>query len=214
MRGGLLNIIFTIPAILIAFTAQGYGKAKMADMLGDKTPRFQGRLSFNPIDHIDLMGFVMILLCGFGWTKPIDTNPNAYKRGYKDAIKVTVAGPIANLLVGFIGSFIFIFFIYVLGDFLPESMYMVTSNMLNYIVQINISLFVFNLLPLPGLAGFEIMKNIWPKTFYKVADSIYQYQFIILIGILLVGGSVLRIPVGIIYDLFIGIAKLVLGIFI
>ena len=130
MADKLLEIIFTIPAILIAFTVQGYAKAKMADKLGDKTPRFQGRLSLNPIDHIDPMGFLMIIICGFGWTKPLDTNPNAYKRGQKDAIKVTVAGPLANLLVGFVGSFIFIFFIYILGNMMPESMYMVASNML------------------------------------------------------------------------------------
>lgn len=214
MTGGLLNIIFTIPAILIAFTVQGYAKAKMADKLGDKTPRFQGRLSLNPIDHIDPIGFIMIIICGFGWTKPLDTNPNAYKRGYKDAIKVTLAGPLANLLVGFIGAFIFIFFINILGNIMTESMYMVASNMLNYIVQINISLFIFNLLPLPGLAGFEIVKNLWPKTFYKMADTIYQYQFFILIGVLLIGGKILGIPVAIIYNLFITIAKVVLGIFI
>ncbi|MBB6714729.1 site-2 protease family protein [Clostridium gasigenes] len=214
MADKLLDIIFTIPAILIAFTVQGYAKAKMADKLGDKTPRFQGRLSLNPIDHIDPMGFLMIIICGFGWTKPLDTNPNAYKRGQKDAIKVTVAGPLANLLVGFVGSFIFIFFIYILGNMMPESMYMVASNMLRSIVLINISLFVFNLLPLPGLAGFEIMKNLWPKTYYKVADTIYQYQMFILIGVLLIGGKILGIPVGIIYTLFITIAKAVVGIFI
>ncbi|MBB6624343.1 site-2 protease family protein [Clostridium gasigenes] len=214
MADKLLDIIFTIPAILIAFTVQGYAKAKMADKLGDKTPRFQGRVSLNPIDHIDPMGFLMIIICGFGWTKPLDTNPNAYKRGQKDAIKVTVAGPLANLLVGFVGSFIFIFFIYILGNMMPESMYMVASNMLRSIVLINISLFVFNLLPLPGLAGFEIMKNLWPKTYYKVADTIYQYQMFILIGVLLIGGKILGIPVGIIYTLFITIAKAVVGIFI
>ncbi len=214
MADKLLEIIFTIPAILIAFTVQGYAKAKMADKLGDKTPRFQGRLSLNPIDHIDPMGFLMIIICGFGWTKPLDTNPNAYKRGQKDAIKVTVAGPLANLLVGFVGSFIFIFFIYILGNIMPESMYMVASNMLRSIVLINISLFIFNLLPLPGLAGFEIMKNLWPKTYYKVADTIYQYQMFILIGVLLIGGKILGIPVGIIYTVFIKIAKAVVGIFI
>lgn len=97
---------------------------------------------------------------------------------------------------------------------MPEAMYMVAVNMIDAIVVINISLFIFNLLPLPGLAGFEIMKNIWPKTFYKVADSIYQYQFIILIGVLLIGGRILSLPVAMIYNLFITIAKLLIGIFI
>mgnify|MGYP000180570928 CR=1 FL=1 len=85
-RLNLLYIILKIPAILIAFTVQGYAKALVADKLGDKTPRFQGRLTLNPAAHIDLIGFIMILLAGFGWTKPLNTNPSAYKRRYKDAI--------------------------------------------------------------------------------------------------------------------------------
>ena len=214
MSNGLLGIIFTIPAVLIAFTAQGYGKAKMADMLGDKTPRFQGRVSLNPIDHIDLMGFVMIVLVGFGWTKPIDTNPNAYKRGYKDVMKVTLAGPIANLFVGFIGAFIFMFFANIFWGIIPESPYMVAYSMLKAIVQVNISLFIFNLLPLPGLAGFDIMKSLWPKTFYKMADTIYQYQMFILIAVVIGGKYILGIPVSIIYNLFMNIARMIVNIFI
>ena len=89
----LLTIILTIPGALIAFTAQGYARALVADKLGDKTPRFQGRLTLNPAAHIDLIGFIMILIAGFGWTKPLNTNPSAYKRGYKDAIKVSIAAP-------------------------------------------------------------------------------------------------------------------------
>lgn len=214
MRNELLSIIYTIPAILIAFTAQGYAKAKMADRLGDKTPRFQGRLSLNPIDHIDLMGFVMIVLCGFGWTKPLDTNANAYKRGYKDAIKVTLAGPLANLLVGFIGAFAYMIFIVVFKNILPQSSFVVGFSMIIAIVQINISLFIFNLLPLPGLAGFDIFKNLWPKQFYKVADTIYQYQMFILIAVVLGGRFILGIPVSIITNLFLNIARMVVTLFL
>ena len=105
----LLNIILTIPAILIAFTAQGYAKALVADRLGDKTPRFQGRLTLNPAAHIDFIGLLMILIAGFGWTKPLNTNPSAYKRGYKDAIKVSIAAPLANLIVGFLGVILYVF---------------------------------------------------------------------------------------------------------
>ena len=108
-RLNLLYIILKIPAILIAFTVQGYAKALVADKLGDKTPRFQGRLTLNPAAHIDLIGFIMILLAGFGWTKPLNTNPSAYKRRYKDAIKVSIAAPLANLLVGFIGMILLVF---------------------------------------------------------------------------------------------------------
>ncbi|GAB6169741.1 site-2 protease family protein [Clostridium carnis] len=214
MRGFLLSTILTVPAILIAFTAQGYARAKVADKLGDKTPRFQGRLTLNPAAHIDLVGFIMILFIGFGWTKPVDTNPNAYKRGYKDAIKVTVAAPLANLLVGFIFTIIFVFFAVLTKNILPSTFYAVGCMMIKFTAVINVNLFVFNLLPLPGLAGFEIFKQVSPRTFYKVADILYQYQMIILLGVILVGQYILRIPSELILNLFSSIASFILRIFI
>ena len=212
-RMELLVIILKIPAILIAFTAQGYAKALVADKLGDKTPRFQGRLTLNPSAHIDLIGFLMILIAGFGWTKPLNTNPSAYKRGYKDAIKVSVAAPLANLLVGFLGTILYVVTYKFLSNILPDTIYFILINMIWLIATINVSLFVFNLLPIPGLAGFEIFRDLWPKTFYKVSDKIYQYQFLILIAIIFIGGTILSIPVSFILNGFMAFAKLIFGIF-
>ena len=211
-RMQLLVIILKIPAILIAFTAQGYAKALVADKLGDKTPRFQGRLTLNPSAHIDLIGFLMILIAGFGWTKPLNTNPSAYKRGYKDAIKVSVAAPLANLLVGFLGTILYVFTYKFLSNILSDPIYFILINMIWLIATINISLFVFNLLPIPGLAGFEIFRDLWPKTFYKVSDKIYQYQFLILIAIIFIGGTILSIPVNFILNGFMAFARLIFGI--
>ena len=221
-KSQLLGYILKIPAILIAFTAQGYAKALVADKLGDKTPRFQGRLTLNPAEHVDLIGFLMILIAGFGWTKPLNTNPSAYKRGYKDAIKVSVAAPLANLLVGFLGTILYVatykFLPNILPDtiflpnILPDTIFFILINMIRLIATVNISLFVFNLLPIPGLAGFEIFRDLWPKTFYKVSDKIYQYQFLILIAIIFIGGSILSIPVNFIYNAFMTLARLIFGI--
>ena len=208
----LLVIILKIPAILIAFTAQGYAKALVADKLGDKTPRFQGRLTLNPAAHIDLIGFLMILIAGFGWTKPLNTNPSAYKRGYKDAIKVSVAAPLANLLVGLLGSILYVGTYRFLSNILPDTIYFILINMIWLIATVNVSLFVFNLLPIPGLAGFEIFRDLWPKTFYKVSDKIYQYQFLILIAIIIIGGTILSIPVNFILNGFMAFARLIFGI--
>ena len=212
-RMELLGIILKIPAILIAFTAQGYAKALVADKLGDKTPRFQGRLTLNPSAHIDLIGFLMILIAGFGWTKPLNTNPSAYKRGYKDAIKVSIAAPLANLLVGFLGTILYVATYKFLSNILSDTIYFILINMIRLIATINVSLFVFNLLPIPGLAGFEIFRDLWPKTFYKVSDKIYQYQFLILIAIIFIGGTILSIPVNFILNGFMAFAKLIFGIF-
>lgn len=208
----LLGYILKIPAILIAFTAQGYAKALVADKLGDKTPRFQGRLTLNPAAHVDLIGFLMILIAGFGWTKPLNTNPSAYKRGYKDAIKVSVAAPLANLLVGFLGTILYVATYKFLHNILSDTVFFILINMIGLIATVNISLFVFNLLPIPGLAGFEIFRDLWPKTFYKVSDKIYQYQFLILIAIIFIGGSILSIPVNFIYNAFMTFARLIFGI--
>ena len=212
-RMQLLMIILKIPAILIAFTAQGYAKALVADKLGDKTPRFQGRLTLNPAAHIDLMGFILILIASFGWTKPLNTNPSAYKRGYKDAIKVSIAAPLANLLVGFIETILYVATFRFLSNILSDTTYFILSTMIMLIASINVSLFVFNLLPIPGLAGFEIFRDLWPKTFYKVSDKIYQYQFLILIAIIFIGGTILSIPVGFILNGFMAFAKLIFGVF-
>ncbi|MEE0933866.1 MULTISPECIES: site-2 protease family protein [unclassified Clostridium] len=211
-RMELLVIILKIPAILIAFTAQGYAKALVADKLGDKTPRFQGRLTLNPAAHIDLIGFIMILIAGFGWTKPLNTNPSAYKRGYKDAIKVSIAAPLANLLVGLLGTILYVGTYKFLSNILPDTIYFILINMVLLIATVNVSLFVFNLLPIPGLAGFEIFRDLWPKTFYKVSDKIYQYQFLILIAIIFIGGTILSIPVNLILNGFMAFAKLIFGI--
>ena len=184
LRQGLLGIILSIPAVMIAFTAQGYGKAFVADKLGDKTPRFQGRLTLNPMAHLDPIGFLMILIFHFGWTKPVETNPSAYKRKYEDSIKVSIAPPLANLIVAFIATILFVLFSKFFGNILPENIYIVLAGMLSAIITVNIGLSIFTLLPLPGLAGFDIFRDLSPKNFYKLADKIYQYQIFILLGVI------------------------------
>ena len=206
----LFNLIISVPAVLIAFTVQGYAKALVADKLGDKTPRFQGRLTLNPIAHIDLVGFIMILLFHFGWTKPIETNPRAYKRGYKDAIQVSNAAPIGNWIAAFIGMFIYVFLIRYMGTMLTGAGGTVLLSMVYAVVSVNVSLCVFNLLPLPGLAGFEILRDLAPKHFYKIADTIYQYQFLILMVVVFVGSSFLYYPVSFIINLFYRIVRIIL----
>ena len=154
----------------------------------------------------------MILIAGFGWTKPLNTNPSAYKRGYKDAIKVSIAAPLANLLVGLLGTILYVGTYKFLSNILPDTIYFILINMVLLIATVNVSLFVFNLLPIPGLAGFEIFRDLWPKTFYKVSDKIYQYQFLILIAIIFIGGTILSIPVNLILNGFMAFAKLIFGI--
>ena len=213
MQFDLLSKIISIPAILIAFVAQGYARAKVADKLGDKTPKFNGRLTLNPLAHIDLIGFVMIILTGFGWTKPVEMNPRAFKKGYKDEIKVTIAGPLANLLVAFVAMYILQIWNAFGYSIVSDSVYGVIWSMLYSICFININLFIFNLLPIPGLAGFDLFRELSPKNFYKYGIKMYDYQIVILIAIVFLAEYILTYPSTLIFNLFAIVSKLTLGIF-
>ncbi|EGO87840.1 peptidase, partial [Clostridium botulinum C str. Stockholm] len=174
----LLNTILVIPAILLGFTFHEYAHALVAYKLGDNTPKVQGRLTLNPLAHIDIIGFLMILFFKFGWAKPVQTNPNSFKNYYKDDLKVSLAGVVGNIFVATVASII-------LGIFLALSLNQTLSmeiilTMLVYTVQINALLVILNLLPLPGFDGFHILKDLFPKFFYKISDSLYRYQFLIL----------------------------------
>ncbi len=211
--GFLQNIIFMIPAVLIGFTFHEYAHAKMADKLGDKTPRFQGRLNLNPINHLDPIGTILILFFGIGWAKPVQVNPSAFKNYYKDDLKVSIAGPIANLIVAFFGTVLY-FILMVISRYgiLGGSLLPVLVIITNYIITINVTLFVFNLLPLPGLDGFSILRDLSPKHFYKVSESLYRYQFLIFIAIIVVGGSIIRIPSQLILKLLSSIVGSIFGV--
>ena len=126
----ILNMILMIPGMLIAFTFHEYAHAYVADKLGDKTPRFQGRLTLNPIAHIDPIGFIAVLIFSFGWAKPVQTNPSAYKNYYKDDLKVSLAGPIANFLVAIVIAVILGFYVNFAYGVLPSALSGVLYSMI------------------------------------------------------------------------------------
>ncbi len=212
--GQALYIILSIPAILIAFTFHEYAHAVVADRLGDRTPRFQGRLTLNPIAHIDPIGLILILIIGFGWAKPVETNPSAYKNYNRDDLKVSIAGPLANVLV----AFIFAFITTILGKFLTSgSLATIIMSIAYYVIRWNCMLSLLNLLPIPGFDGFHILRDLFPKVFYNVSDSLYKYQLIIFIVLampLFGSNSVLGIIIGnpsnSMCQMFLNIAQLVI----
>lgn len=207
----ILGKLLMLPAILIGFTFHEFDHAKMADKLGDKTPRFQGRLNLNPINHLDPIGTLLILFCGIGWAKPVQVNPRAFKNYYKDDLKVSLAGPLANLIVAFVGMILYVA-VYLLGGYeiLNGALFSVLLVISEWIVTLNINLFVFNLLPLPGLDGFSIFRDLSPKHFYKISDSIYKYQFLIFILVIIFGGKIIQIP----SNLILGFLYKIVGTFL
>lgn len=202
MEGELLRKVLMIPAILIGFTFHEFAHAIVADRLGDKTPKFQGRISLNPMVHIDPMGFIMILLVGFGWAKPVQVNPSAFKDYYKDDLKVSIAGPMANLIISFV--FGIIMFIMNKATFLYGSqVFGVLYLIVDFTIRINCMLVFFNLIPIPGLDGFHILRDLFPSKFYKYAEQIQRYQMIILIIFIVTPLStyLVRIPSDMTYGL-------------
>ncbi|EJP6473910.1 site-2 protease family protein [Clostridium botulinum] len=209
----ILSKILIIPAILVGLTVHEFAHAYVADKLGDKTPKFQGRLTLNPFSHIDIIGFVMILLIGFGWAKPVQINPSALKRGYKDEIKVSVAGVTANVITAFLFALLTAFLLKLnlvnFGDI--TSLGGIIGIILNYIVRINCMLAIFNLMPIPGLDGFDILRDLWPKTFYKISDVIYRYQMIILLIFVVtpISSFLVGIPTNFLHYSFMKIAMII-----
>lgn len=205
------NIVIIIPAILIAFTFHEYAHAFVADKLGDRTPRFQGRLTLNPIAHIDPIGFILILFVHFGWAKPVETNPSAYKNYNRDDLKVSIAGPIANVVVAFVFSFITI----VLLKVLPyTNLGTVIVQISGQVVFLNCTFSLLNLIPIPGFDGFHILRDLFPKAFYNISDSLYRYQLIIFVVLAMPifgGNSILGLVIGIpgnaMYNVFMRFAQ-------
>ena len=207
--GFLLNKILTLPAILVAFTFHEYAHAIVADKLGDKTARFQGRLSLNPAKHIDPFGFLCVLFLGIGYAKPVQINPGAFKNYYKDDLKVSLAGPFANFLVAIVGAVILALYSKFLYIVIPRDLSQILYLMLFYIVSINISLGIFNLLPIPSFDGFSLIRDLKPGKFRDFEDMCYRYQGLLIMVALFFGWRVISPISSILLNLFMKIAYLI-----
>lgn len=194
-QNGLLLLLLTLPGIIIGITFHEFSHALAADKLGDDTPRRQGRLSLNPIDHLDPIGFVLLIIAGFGWGKPVQTNPRNYSRKIsmeKGEAIVALAGPVMNFIVAgvltlisylitrFTGEAI-IYTIY--GGMVLGSALQILLIVIKFAITINITLGLFNLIPLPPLDGSKIIKIILPKKakmWYINNEQILYVVFMIL----------------------------------
>lgn len=197
-----INLLYTIPGILIGLSLHEYAHAQTAVWLGDSTPKLQGRLSTNPLVHIDIIGFIMILFAGFGWAKPVMVNPNNFKNKKRDDIFVSLAGPFMNLLIAFIVLILMKIIYYIPSGVLNNEIYSITMTILDYTVFINIVLFVFNLLPIPPLDGSHVLFGIigiTEKSYYHRFYDISKFILLILI-ITSVVGIIISPPISMIYN--------------
>jgi len=177
------EMLIALPAILIALTFHEYAHGQVADWLGDTTPYYQGRLTINPLPHIDWMGFFMLLLFNFGWAKPVQVNPYNFKNISikKGMMLVSLAGPLMNMLLAVAGliALRFISFDPQVGQYSGTMQDLV--RMLVPLVQINIILAVFNLIPVPPLDGSKILAGLLPDSGAQLIYSLEPYGPLVLL---------------------------------
>ena len=190
----IYKIATWVMPILLAITLHEYAHGWVANKLGDTTAKMLGRLTINPIKHIDPVGTILIpaslllLTSGafiFGYAKPIPVNINNLKNPRKDMALVAVAGPLANLIMAFAWGFIMLLAIN--GIFGEASINQGFYDMGRNGILINVLLMVLNLLPLPPLDGGRVLAGIAPRNIANTLDQIEPYGFFILIGLMLVG---------------------------
>ena len=171
----LTSMVATLLAVLMAITFHETAHGYVAYRLGDPTAKNQGRLTLNPIAHLDLIGALMMFVFGFGWAKPVPVNPFYFDGDRtKGMMLVSVAGPLTNLIISFAA-----YFIYVAGSGFAGIPFL--SIFLSTTVTLNIYLAVFNLIPIPPLDGSKILAGLLPKaTAYKFLNTVEQYGFLIL----------------------------------
>lgn len=157
------DMIFRIPALLLALTIHEFSHAFVSHKLGDPTPKRQGRLTLNPLAHIDPFGLIMLWLFRFGWGRPVEIDPSYYRDRRKGTILVSFAGPLSNMITAFV-----IAWLQVLAMLTGQSEFV--FNLLNTAFSFNIFLAVFNLIPIPPLDGSKILAGLLPGRLS------YQYQ--------------------------------------
>ena len=175
----LIMIIASIPALIIAAAGHEYAHAKAADLLGDPTPRMMGRLTMNPFVHLDLVGSLALIIGGFGWAKPVIVNPTNFKGPRTDDMIVSIAGPMANILMAFI-AYVIMRSLDVVGLLENESLYLV----LLLIIVYNINFAILNMMPIPPLDGSHILMNFLPLKWQVHIARFSIVSLLILIAIL------------------------------
>ncbi len=206
-----LSLLYTLPAIIIGLTVHEWAHAFAADKLGDPTAKNLGRMTLNPFAHIDLFGFLCLLVVGFGWAKPVPVNPRNFKNYRRDDIIVSLAGIAMNLVVAFFATILFYFGVYRWNLGSNEAFYTIFLS----IVTINLSLAVFNLLPIYPLDGSHVFESLFMRYIPRFFMFLRQYGQYILIALLVSGlvSTVLGTVVSWLFEGFSSVAIAILRLF-
>lgn len=181
----LLFVVYII-SLLVAIAIHEFSHAYVADYLGDPTPRLQGRLKLDPRVHIDNMGLLFLLVFGFGWGKPVEFDPYNLKNPRKDAALISLAGPISNFILAILlAIFLKLFIFYKLKILITIGIFLFMP-----MIQMNLVLGVFNLLPIHPLDGFKIVGGVLSKEKAHEWYSLQRFGWLFLLFLIIpLGGS-------------------------
>jgi Zn-dependent protease len=180
----ILRTLMYLPGIILGLTVHEYCHALVAHWCGDNTSKDQGRVSLNPLKHIDPYGFIMLIVAGFGWAKPVHFNEQNLRNPKTDVIKIALAGPLSNALIAMVLS------LGLASTTEPATMASYNKtvlffiNVLRYAIYINWGLFVFNLIPLPPLDGSHLLFYPFRK-YPSIYEAIYKYGSLLLFGLII-----------------------------
>ena len=185
MNDSILQFIILAPPLLLALTVHEFAHGYVAFRLGDPTAQASGRLTLNPLKHLDPLGTIAFFIFHFGWAKPIPVNPAYFKDPQKDMLWVALAGPITNLALAVISA-LMVKAVMLLAQSIPysvlgEAILVPLNSTLIASVWINLVLCIFNFLPIPPLDGSRILTGILPPRLARSYMSIERYGFILLI---------------------------------
>lgn len=208
----LSTLIYTLPGILISFSLHEYAHGYVSSKLGDPTPKSEGRLTLNPIKHLDPFGALSLLLFGFGWAKPVHVNMNYYKDPKNDMVWTAFAGPMMNFIQALICVLLAVLMQKTLNVF-DSSILFYLWMLLRYTALLAIGLGVFNLIPIPPLDGSKILYGLLPEHTYRKLLQYEQMLSMLLLAVLFTG--ILNAPLSYarasIFNLFTELAYFVFG---
>jgi Zn-dependent protease len=168
-------LIFAVPSIIIASTIHEYFHAWSAYKLGDPTAKANGRLTLNPLAHIDPIGSIMMVLFRFGWSKPVPINEWNFEHRRRDKTLTALAGPVSNLIVAAITSLIY---------YILPSTYLLDFFLFTF-VTINLSLAIFNIIPIPPLDGHKILNGVLPQRLSYYWEQLEKYSWVLIVLLIL-----------------------------
>lgn len=200
-RESMIALLITLPVILITISVHEFSHAFVANRMGDPTARSLGRMTLNPIKHIDPIGFICMIFLHFGWAKPVPVNARYFKNPKKGMALTALAGPISNIILMIIGCILLNFYMLIP---MPEAegflrnFWVVGYNFFYYFPLLNIYFAIFNFLPIPPLDGSRILFVLLPDKYYF---GIMKYERVIMIVfLLLLVTNILTIPISFVAD--------------